>query len=297
MMNHQRPRATSIRIFLADGVPDGLRIVEKSNWTGRAVVASRAQLDRALVRDELSQPGVYVLTGAGDEGTPRIYVGEADILRDRIKQHVSGKEFWIRLVAFSSTNEGLNKAHVRYLESRLIGLAKKANQWEVDNGNAPGSPPLSEADRADAEWFLAEMLVIFPILGIDAFTVASAQARKSASENEPQMADLVLRERGGDARGREVADGFVVLEGSRARADETGSIHDYISDMRKQLIERGVMVARTNGYEFTQDYRFGSPSTAAGVLVGGTANGRLAWRDSSGRTLKSLQEARAEAAG
>lgn len=76
-MTTPKPRPTSIRIFLADGVPEGLRIVEKSNWTGRAIVASRSQIDRALARDELTQPGVYVLTGITDEGAPRIYMGEA----------------------------------------------------------------------------------------------------------------------------------------------------------------------------------------------------------------------------
>ena len=125
-MSHARP--TSIRIFLADGVPEGLRIVEKSNWTGRAVVAGRGQISHALGRDELGQPGVYVLTGPAEEGAPRLYVGEADVLRERLRQHVAGKDFWTRFVAFTSTNEGLNKAHVRYLESRLIELAKAANQ-------------------------------------------------------------------------------------------------------------------------------------------------------------------------
>jgi hypothetical protein len=293
-MNTGDPRPTSIRIFLADGVPDGLRIVEKSNWTGRAVVASRAQIDRALARDELAQPGVYVLTGASEDGAPRLYVGEADALRERIKQHVAGKEFWTRLVAFSSSNEGLNKAHVRYLESRLVGLAREARQWELDNGTQPAPPPLSEPDRADAEWFLAEMLVIFPLLGIDAFAAASSQARTPAPGETVESPNLILRERGAEARGREVADGFVVLEGSRARASETNSIHDYMRDLRKQLLERGVLVAEGDHLVFTQDFRFASPSTAAGVVVGGSANGRRAWKDEGGRTLKALQQARTE---
>ena len=74
-MTTAQPRPTSIRIFLADGVPDGLRIVEKSNWTGRAVVASRSQAAGAFGRQEMAQPGVYVLTGLTDDGAPRLYVG------------------------------------------------------------------------------------------------------------------------------------------------------------------------------------------------------------------------------
>jgi hypothetical protein len=295
-MNNTLGRPCSIRIFLADGTPDGLRIVEKSNWTGRAVVSSRSQIDRALARAELAQPGVYVLTGVGEDGSPRIYVGEADVLRDRIRQHVASKEFWTRLVAFSSTNEGLNKAHVRYLESRLIGLAKKANQWDIENATAPASPPLSEADRADAEWFLAEMLLIFPILNIDAFEIADERTRVSSQmKGDMDLPLLFLDERGAKGQGREAADGFVVLKGSQARASEVESIHEYLRDLRRQLIEREVMVSDGDRYIFTQDFRFGSPSTAAGVLVGASANGRVAWRNEKGVTLKELQQCRVDA--
>ncbi len=285
-------RPTSIRIFLADGTPEGLRIVEKSNWTGRAVVANRSQLERALARSEMAQPGVYVLTGQTEDGASKLYVGEADALGERIKQHVSGKEFWTRAVAFTSTNEGLNKANVRYLESRLLALAKTANQWALDNGTFPAPSPLSEADRADAEWFLAEMLVIFPLLGIDAFEAASSQAAGSSSEQEEPPLTLYLNERGAEGTGREVADGFVVLKGPLARAEETVSIHDYMREQRQLLQERGVLSPLGGKLVFTQDFRFSSPSTAAGVLVGGSANGRLAWKDASGQTLKAIQDQR-----
>ena len=292
-MTTSAPRPTSIRIFLADGVPDGLRVIEKSNWTGRAVVASRSQVAGAFERQELMQPGIYVLTGSTDDGAPRLYVGEADVLRERLKQHVAGKDFWTRFVAFTSTNEGLNKAHVRYLESRLVGLAKAANQWALDNGTTPTPPPLSEADKADAEWFLAEMRVIFPLLGIDAFEDAATQAR-SVSEAEQEMATLHLNERGAQATGREVGGGFIVFQGSRARLETVPSIHDALHELRNQLQERAVLTKDGDALVFTQDFRFSSPSAAAGVLVGGSANGRKAWKDRAGRSLKQLQSERAE---
>ncbi|HQU17206.1 MAG: hypothetical protein B7Z66_15190 [Chromatiales bacterium 21-64-14] len=284
-------RPTSIRIFLADGSPEGIRIVDKSNWVGRAVVSSRAQAGQALRREELSRPGVYLLLGPGDGGAERLYVGEADILRERLKQHATRKDFWTRFVAFTSSDESLNKAVVRYLEARLIGLAKAANQWELDNGAEPSQPPLSEADRADAEWFLAEMLVIYRVLGIDAFEAAAADTAASEASDE-----LTLSARGAEARGREVRDGFIVLAGSRARASETASIHAYMRDLRAQLCERGVLVPDGAHLLFAQDYRFPSSSTAAGVLVGGAANGRMAWKNRDGRTLKAIQDARTDTA-
>ena len=53
----------SLRIFVAVGDPDGLRIVEKANWIGKALVFPRALLPQVKVRPELAQTGVYLLLG------------------------------------------------------------------------------------------------------------------------------------------------------------------------------------------------------------------------------------------
>lgn len=282
-------RPTSIRIFLADGSPDGIRVIDKSNWTGRAVVASRTQLPGALGRDELTRPGLYVLAGMDDDGESRLYIGEADVLGHRLRTHASKKDFWTWFVAFTSTDESLNKAYVRYLEARLLTLARTANQWTVENTASPNEPPLSEADTADVEWFLNEMLLIYPILGIDAFEVAANDIAPPGGAE-----DLVLDRRGGQGRGRETKDGFVVLAGSRARASEVASAKPWLTGLRRKLIERGVLAHDSGTLLFTQDYRFNSPSAAAAVLVGGNANGRKVWCDSNGRMLRDIQDARAD---
>lgn len=99
----------------------------------------------------------------------QLYIGEADDVRDRVDQHLKGKDFWTTVVAFTSKDENLNKAHVRYLEARLVQLATKAGRVNVLNGTVPALPKLSEPDRADMEAYLREMLVILPLLGIVAF--------------------------------------------------------------------------------------------------------------------------------
>ena len=162
----------TIKMFLADGTPAGLRIIEKSNWTGRALDFARADWPKVKAREDFGRPGVYVLRGVGPDGEMRVYIGEADELRSRLAQHISGsssKDFWERAVAFTSKDENLNKAHVRFLESRLIALGDEAKRATLENGNLPAAPALSEYDRAEAEAFLDEMLVIYPLLGIDAF--------------------------------------------------------------------------------------------------------------------------------
>jgi hypothetical protein len=276
----------SIKIFLPGGEPDGLRTIEKSNWSGAGIVIPRVLMTEAKSRRELSRTGVYVLLGPPEEsGLARLYVGEGDPIKPRLEQHAAKKDFWTSCVAFTSKDENLNKAHVQYIESRLIALAEQAKRCVLDNGNAPALPSLSEADMADAEGFLSEMLLCFPVLGIPVFNAASSTA-KSARK-------LILRAKGITAEGSETAEGFVVHVGSGAVKGEAPSCPNQIKEMRSALLGNGVLKTRGHGFVFTQDYNLSSPSTAASVVLGRSANGRLEWKTKDGRKLKEIQEASA----
>jgi len=144
-------------------------------------------------------------------------------------------------------------------------------------------PALSEAETANAEGFLADMLSIFPLLGLTVF-------EKTVVIKSSSIHEFKIDAKGITARGHETPEGFIVLQGSRAVCDEVPSIHRYLSDLRKELQSQGVFVSRGDHMEFAQDYLFNSPSTAAGVVQGRSANGRIDWRDNSGRTLKAFQE-------
>lgn len=161
----------TIRIFVVDGDPDGVRLIDRMNWTGVGVVFPRERWPTARTRAELTRTGVYVLVGykEGDEDLPTLYIGEGDAVRDRIDSHAQTKDFWEYGYAFTTSNNGLNKAHVRWLERELIQQAKKAGRSKLDNGTAPPEPPLSEAERADSRAFLNEILQVLPIMGLRAF--------------------------------------------------------------------------------------------------------------------------------
>jgi len=282
---------SSIRIFLADGTPDGLRLVEKSNWTGLGIVCPRSEYAEARQRTEFSRPGIYVLVGPGETALPQIYVGEAEELRTRLDNHQQNKDFWTRLVAFTSKDGNINKAHVRYLESRLVGLAHLAKRAEVGNGNAPALPALSEPDIADVENFLREMLLIFPILEVTAFQL-SAPAQVIATEQPGAGATGAVLHLAGPstaATGRDKPEGFVVSAGSHGRLQEVPSMHEWLRNIRKSLMSQGILVPEGDLLVVTQDYVFDSPSSAAGVLLGRAANGRTEWKDSRGNSLKHLQ--------
>jgi hypothetical protein len=174
-------------------------------------------------------------------------------------------------------------AHVQHLEARLIALATVAKRSALDNGNTPQPPPLSESDAADAEGFLAEMLLCFPVLGLNVFS-AAVEALTT------KKVDLQTRAKGVEAHGAETAQGFLVRAGSTAVQNEVPSIHAYLSAIRRGLVENGVLRLEADHYVFTQDYSFPSPSTAAGVVLGRAANGRTEWQTQDGRTLKAIQE-------
>ena len=279
-------KPSTIRIFLADGLSEGVRVVTKSNWTGTAVVCSRAQYPQVRARSEFVSPGVYVLNGPGDDGVlPRMYVGEGEVPRKRLDKHLADSDFWTELVLFVSSDESLNKAHLRYLEASLIKLGQQAKRATLENGTAPALPPLSEADRADAEGFLDEMLVIYPLLDVRAFEIPSAAG--------PASAELFLKGSGAEAKGRETTSGFLVVAGAQGRTTTVPSLVDYpvVLKLREQLQAKGILVESDGRLVLTQDYEFSAPSTAAAVLMGRTADGRKEWKDAQGRTLKEIAKA------
>ena len=195
----------SIRIFVADGDPDGLRVIERSNWNGRALVFPRSLLPDIKKREEFDRTGVYLLLGPQEEGDGEmLYVGEGDPVRPRLETHYSKKDFWNRCVFFVTGQQGaLNKAHVQYLEARLVELALAAKRMPLDNQNTPNRPTLNEADQADMEVFLSNLLQILPLLGISAFETPSA-TRPSKKKR------LFIEAKGLKAEGYESTEGFVV---------------------------------------------------------------------------------------
>ncbi len=281
----------SIHLFLADGSPDGLRIVEKTNWSGVGLVFARADLPAVQARSELSATGVYVLSGPTEDSgfATRVYVGEGDDVLTRLKSHQSSdtKDFWTTTVVFTSKDGNLNKAHARYVESRLVELAREAKRSELANGTFPKPPPLSERDAAEAEGFLREMLVILPVLGLDSFERAADIVSVSAGSSRTRYRFF---ERGAQGAAEERSEGFVVFEGAKAVLTETPSCPDSIRRLRQSLIDEEVLVRSDDHLRLTQDYVFPSPSNAGGVLCGGSVNGRTQWIGDDGAPLKVHQE-------
>lgn len=279
------PSAT-IKLFLPRGDAKSLRTAEISNWTGKAVAAPRTELDDLLVREELEKAGVYILIGSDPlTNAPRAYIGEAEVVRDRLKQHKS-KEFWVSAIVLVSKDENLTKAHVRYLESRLLEEAAQVNRFTLEQNQAGGSK-LPESDREDMEVFLTRIRQLLPVLGSDIL----APMTQPFANTQPGGV-LYCRIKGAEARGQRTANGFVVLRGSTAVLEQRRSAetYPYVVAQRKQLIADGTLIEKDVFLFFTKDAEFSSPSAAAAVIHGGSANGLIAWKTADGTTLKELDE-------
>lgn len=280
------PPAT-IKLFLVDGEPRGLRTAEISNWSGKAVAGPRAELDRLLGRDELKGSGVYVLLGrdpASDR--PLVYIGEAEVLADRLRQH-RREDFWVQAIVFMSKDDNLTKAHIRYLEGRLIQQAKTADRATLKNTNESGAK-LPESDREEMQIFLDKIGQLLPVLGSDVLTPISGRTR----DDGPADRRLECRIKGLVAYGQRTQDGFVVLRESEAVLTPKPAAAKHcprVLDTRERLVRDRVLVQQGDRFRFQRDQEFGSPSAAAEIIHGGSTNGLIAWKDAKGRTLKAIE--------
>ena len=278
------PTAT-LKMFLVFGDPKRLRTAELSNWTGKAVAGPRSEFDKVLEREESLSPGVYFLTGTDPDSNKQvIYIGEAECIKDRIKNHLE-KDFWNHVAFFIAKDENLTKAHIRYIEGRLIEVAKSAGRSVVMNSQGSGSK-LPESDREDMEVFLEKMQQVLPVLGIEAFVSAV-----SKEQRDTQRELLTCRIKDISASGYLTPNGIVVLSGSQAVLQERDSAKNYpgVLSQRNKLIEDNDLIVQGEKLVFTKDVEFSSPSAAAAVVHGGSANGLIAWKDKLGRTLKDLE--------
>lgn len=277
------PYVLTIRVVT--GEPNGVRVVGKSNWTGRGLTFSRSDLEGALGQG-LASPGVYILMGDDPDGVfdEQIYIGQAEKVSRRLGQHQANDamDFWSRTVVFVSKDGGLNRAHVLYLESRLLDLAHAAARVRVANKQKTSEPTLSENTRVEAKGFLSEMLTILPVVGISAFDKLAALAPQAQRRYFLTGLDTT-------GEGVDRSDGFLVLANAVGRGDILPSLSRGYKNQREQLVEKGAFVEEGERYRLVKDHLFSSPSAAAAILLGRNANGRKEWKDSNGIPLKDHQ--------
>ena len=282
----------TIKLFLADGTAGGLITAEILNWTGHVVSAPRSNLSELIDRPEMSRTGIYFLLGDDPEsfGGTLAYIGEADEVGRRLYQHgrveeKGGKDFWDRAIVVTSKDFNLTKAHARWLESRVIGIATEARRCKLMNGTAPPLIQLPEADVSDMEFFTQQVQLILPVLGENLLRSSSVMMAHddiggaTTSDSKSPIFELNPRSEGVYATGQEVGGEFTVFEGSTARRHWFGTDRSYIRT-REQVEQEGSLVPSPAGdlMVFIRNVHFKAPSAAAAVVLGRNANGRKEWK-------------------
>jgi hypothetical protein len=284
------PIGRTIQLYLVDGTPNGLVIASIHGWTGAVLVSTQSTFGRLLERSETDRTGVYILYGPDpDDGLQmRAYIGEADTVCDRISDSAGKRGFWETAVVITTSDEALSKGHVRYLEARLIEIAKSARRATLDNVQMPGSERrrLPEADRANMEAFLANLKVILPVVGVDllkprpeALVKTMPTAVGEAIVPETGQPSFEVRHKSGVKAFAVEEDGeFVVLEGAEALKDMDFAHNNY-ANLKRELIQDGILKPTPDGkrYIFTKSYSFRSPSAAGAVILDRNTNGRTRW--------------------
>lgn len=271
-----------IQLFLVDGTPNGRWICELSNWTGIAYKLPRNMIKESEKRSELASPGVYFLFGYDDaKDRPLIYIGEAEDIIKRLKQHLEKKDNWNEAIAFISKGSNLNKAHIKYLENRFYTLAKKCDRYSIDNSNTPTKSSVSEAEQAELEEFIYNAKIVINALGHKAFESYSEDQPTNQGENPV----FSVSAGSGKAFGMRTADGFVLLKGS--------SIHEISADSLNPGIRKKVQQSRASGEIkdgiLQNDKLFSSSSAAASFATGYRISGPQQWKTDQGKTLKSFE--------
>lgn len=284
-----------LTVYMIDGTEYGPRLSEIGNWVGKAIYSPRSTVNNIIARSEFDNPGIYCLKDdptdeAFDE---KIYIGEAENIRVRLKQHLSdpSKDFK-EIVFFISKDELLTKTQIKYLESRLVQLAIDAKTAEIENANSPALPTLHEADISDMEYFLDQMKLILPVMGFR-FLISSTIKYSQKIESEQSHQELLrfeMKTTSFKAKMYESDQGYIVEKGSEAKKELAASCTDTYRNLRRKLLETHILIEKGDKFEFAEDAIFSSPSAAANMVLGRNSNGFVEWVTENGKTFKQIQD-------
>lgn len=202
----------------------------------------------------------------------------------RLNQQLTSKDFWNEAIIFISKDENLNRAHIKYLENRLHDIAKKANRYTVRNSVIPTQSSISESDRSEMEEYIENLKMLVSTLGHKVF-----DEKRELKLKRKQETFFIKAARGANGQGEQTSDGFLVFKNSKAAATIVNSMTPSFITFRQKLIDEEVLVDKGGYLEFSDDYIFSSPSTAAVIVMGRNANGLTEWKNRNGKTLKEFE--------
>ena len=274
-------RGKSLKLFLMDGDPTGRWVCTLAGRTTKAYRIPRKYYKNSSDIQELRKPAVYMLMGEDDvTHQPVAYIGEAEDVYDRLKDHIDKKDFWNEVVAFVSQDDHFNKAHVKYLESRLYAIAAEVDRCKILNTQVPKAPSISIDEQDEMEDFIDNVKVISYAMGyklFEALDKKDVDAIASATDDEY----FYIEGKNISAKMYRSAEGYVLCKGTKINTSTNKSTPTWALKKREELIAEGSLV----GNEITRNVVFSSPSGASDLVTGNSTSGRKKWKNKQDITL------------
>lgn len=287
-------RGKNISVYLMDGDATGRMKATIANWTGVAYRIPRTALDLCKDRDDLKQSGVYFLFGVDDQsGENVVYIGQAGARKNgegilnRLAEHKRNpdKDYWTEAVVFTTSNNSFGPTEISYLENRFCGMAQSAKRYAVKNGNDPTHGNITEEKESELEEFVDFARLIMGVLGHKVFEpLVKPVVVEEEPETVKQTPVLYFETNRVQATGRIVADGFVVMKGSRLDPTISKSCPSNIVEFRQKFSSRIIDDV------LTEDVLLPSPSAAASFVSGSSRNGKITWKTAEGVALGKLED-------
>jgi hypothetical protein len=268
-------RGKTINIFIPDSNPRGVKICDIQNSIVKAIYIPRNKLEEVTNREDLKKPGIYFIFGLNEESMkPLAYIGEAETLITRLKQHNISKDFWNTAICFVSEKNNINKAHIKYLESLACLEASRIGKCDLENSTSPTQSSLTEQDEDFVLSFYDDLKVLLTTLGYPIFE-ESMREKKDV---------FICKGKDAYAEGEYTENGMTVFKGSKIRASHTKGLGSSVKQ-KEIMIEKGLLQLNGESYLLSEDFTFTSPSSASGTILGRSSNGWTDWKTEGGETL------------
>ena len=281
----------SIELFLVNGTADSIITAELSNWNGKAIKIPRIEIT-SCNREDICEAGVYFLFCREDDGSDAVYIGEAENIKERLVQHLRDaqadkeKYYWNTAVLF--TGRDLNKALIRYLENRLVEIARNSKRYKVLTKNTYKNTVMKESQVSAMDEFIENIKILINALGYKVLEplIVSSTAGGSADSSE----EYFLNTGAASAIGVVTAEGFVVKKGANINPTVSSkSVSPGIVKLRELHTAEGHVDGSNTT---TEDILFSSSSAAADFVLGYSVSGPRTWKTKDGTTLKEVEAKR-----
>ncbi len=161
-------KAKTISLLLEDGTLKGVMCIEDSGWnSGELYSAPRESINKLISSEACNKFGVYLLLSK-----EMVYIGQSMDLATRIKQHLSGKDWWESAVVLTTKDDSLNRSDIDYLEAVLIKKAHENNKLDCDNKKKGNLQKVTKFRKVELDQYLEEAFLLMELIGVSVFCKA-----------------------------------------------------------------------------------------------------------------------------